>query len=52
MEKKCAFPNCNNLGDSKGKKFVDGVRAVKRFKWCRFHRKGAGKNDRLKLNKI
>lgn len=42
----CAFPGCKNKAASRGKK-EDGTYAT--WKWCRFHRQGAGKKDRLAL---
>lgn len=46
-EKMCAFPGCKNKGMSNGTNKVTG--RSKRAKWCVFHRKGMGKEDRIKL---
>jgi hypothetical protein len=48
-DKLCAFHNCKNKAESRGRNKETGC--VKRFKWCRFHRKGNGKTARLKLSK-
>lgn len=45
----CPFPNCKNIKESRGKNSVTG--GSKRFKWCRFHRNGKGKQARLSLTK-
>lgn len=43
----CAYPNCKNKADSRGKRQTE--KGYAQFKWCRFHRKGAGKKARLEL---
>lgn len=44
--KMCAYPDCKNIADSRGSR-IDGGKA--RFKWCRYHRRGNGKKERLNL---
>lgn len=39
----CAFPNCENHCQKRSAK------KVATFRWCRFHRVGGGKKDRLAL---
>jgi len=45
--KLCAFPNCTHIAQSRGKRETE--KGFSQFKWCRFHRKGKGKEARLNL---
>lgn len=47
MEKKCAYPDCNNMGKAKGKRGKNStVKTARRRKWCQYHCNGKGKAER------
>lgn len=41
--KKCGFPKCGKIAQSRGQN-KNG--SVKRFAWCRSHKRGSGKKER------
>ena len=45
--KKCVYPNCKNIAEKRGSRNTE--KGFAQFKWCKFHRKGKGKNERLEL---